>query len=411
VSTGRGKTSGFLLEVTKVSVIFIAFYLLQTQILEVREDVYGRASGIAFAEARTTTQADRRIERALEDSAVELARAKESLEVTRRRLEEERDQLRTLIERRSGELEAALRSQIDIGGKRLESLELLADANAQVLGRLQGSVVKDAALMKRKMISPTVQLRGNGTVGSGVLIYSEAQAESSSPAVATSFVLTASHVVQEVVGESLRERMIVGELLIHADDTSEDPESYTAELVIFDTAKDLALLRVNSSRRFPCLAELASRVELDLLDVFSPAYAVGCPLGNRPMPTLGEISSKSKVVSDQTFWMLNAPTFFGNSGGGIYQIPSYRLVGVSSMIYTYGKRSPTVVPHMGLFVPLSTIFDWLDAASLGFVYQRRAIPRERVEDLVYLEREAGRPIPAAAASHEATTGVESDPEH
>ena len=29
------------------------------------------------------------------------------------------------------------------------------------------------------------------------------------------------------------------------------------------------------------------------------------------------------------------------------------------MIYTYGKRSPMVVPHMGLFVPLSQVRSWL----------------------------------------------------
>ena len=28
--------------------------------------------------------------------------------------------------------------------------------------------------------------------------------------------------------------------------------------------------------------------ELSRLDVFAPAYAVGCPLGNQPLPTLGE---------------------------------------------------------------------------------------------------------------------------
>lgn len=64
--------------------------------------------------------------------------------------------------------------------------------------------------------------------------------------------------------------------------------------------------------------------------------------------------------------MINAPTFFGNSGGGIFMVSTGRLVGISSMIYTYGKRQPMVVPHMGLFVPLETVRSWL--AREGYAY-------------------------------------------
>jgi S1-C subfamily serine protease len=95
------------------------------------------------------------------------------------------------------------------------------------------------------------------------------------------------------------------------------------------------------------------------LSVFDTVYAVGCPLGNQPLPTFGEISSQYKPVGDEIFWMVSAPTFFGNSGGGIFLSGEGQLVGISSMIYTYGKRSPMVVPHMGLFVPLQTVRSWL----------------------------------------------------
>jgi hypothetical protein len=85
---------------------------------------------------------------------------------------------------------------------------------------------------------------------------------------------------------------------------------------------------------------------------------------------VGEVSTKSKVVGDQVFWMLNAPTFFGNSGGGIYLGSTCQLIGISSMIYTYGKASPAVVPHMGLFVPLETLYDWLDTKGYSFIWRR-----------------------------------------
>ena len=38
------------------------------------------------------------------------------------------------------------------------------------------------------------------------------------------------------------------------------------------------------------------------------------------------------------------------------------------MIYTYGKRQPMVVPHMGLFVPLETVRSWLETEGYGHFF-------------------------------------------
>jgi S1-C subfamily serine protease len=166
---------------------------------------------------------------------------------------------------------------------------------------------------------------------------------------------------------------------------------FSAKLVLFDCRRDIALLRLNSSRQFKQVAALTTLKELSSVDIFTKAYAVGCPLGNRPLPTLGEISSKKKIVGDQVFWMLSAPTYFGNSGGGVYLADNCRLIGVSSMIYTYGKINPTVVPHMGLFVPLETVYRWLDSEGYSFLHERRPIPKEMFWKLVYHESAAPAP--------------------
>jgi S1-C subfamily serine protease len=251
--------------------------------------------------------------------------------------------------------------------------------------------------MKRRMIYPTVQLKGNGTVGSGILVYSEPQhgiGEEGGSTVHTTLVLTAYHVVLEVMGERA-ERGMVDEVHVVKDADTSATEVFGAKLVLFDRARDVALLRLNSERRFEKVVDFLPPAELTSVDIFSKAYAVGCPLGNRPLPTLGEVSSKSKIVSDQVFWMLSAPTFFGNSGGGVYLAENCRLIGVSSMIYTYGKTNPTVVPHMGLFVPLETVYRWLDAEGYAFVHQRTPIPQEMLWKLAYVEKSA--PVPRAAS--------------
>jgi hypothetical protein len=171
--------------------------------------------------------------------------------------------------------------------------------------------------MKRKMVHPTVLLKGNGTVGSGVIVYSEPMPGAAEGAVRpyATFVITAYHVVMEVLGGQTD----VGRVEEIQVSQGEDPtfvEVFSGLLVLCDRARDVALLKLNTSRKFEDVADLTPRDELNRVDIFARAYAVGCPLGNRPLPTIGEVSSKSKIVADQVFWMLSAPTFFGNSGGG-----------------------------------------------------------------------------------------------
>ncbi|MCZ6794211.1 MAG: serine protease [Planctomycetota bacterium] len=404
----RESTKAFVSEALTVLAIVTAFYLLQTQIFQVRYDIYGRTSGLALAQERTETElgdTQRYVQDLIQDSTLELARAREGFDESLEKFRRERDELVLLLSQKTRELEQGLSDRLERERRGLRSLEEKAEANSTLLETLKLSFVKDVERMKHSMIFPTVQLRGNGTVGSGVLIYSRAQPELEKTSVHTTFALTACHVVQEVLAETLEPGRNVDEVRILGGDGTQFSELYSAQLVLFDVDRDIALMRVNSSRRFPHLAGLLPLDEFEKLDIFSPAYAVGCPLGNRPMPTLGEISSKTKVVGEQNFWMLNAPTFFGNSGGGIYHTPRYELIGVSSMIYTYGKQNPTVVPHMGLFVPVDTIYGWLEENGFQFIYRGRPVPRHFREELVYVdEGKTFSPRPAAAGPE-----VTSDP--
>ena len=62
-------------------------------------------------------------------------------------------------------------------------------------------------------------------------------------------------------------------------------------------------------------------------------------------------------------WMISAPTYIGNSGGGIFRVADHRLVGIFSKIYTHGSARTTIVPHMGLATPLPVIYEWLDRSG------------------------------------------------
>jgi len=378
-----------IVESLKLLVLVGGFFILQHQILGVRYDVYGGKAAVAHAEFRGyEEQAALRdqVEVAFSECTADLLQARQRLELTLKRLDRERENLREVMDLRTGAMESSVRGWLESEQSQLETLQFSVETDTARLDRVYSSLWKNPEEMKRRMIYPTVQLKGNGTVGSGVIVYSEPQPDLGSSETSknyATFILTAYHVVLEVMGDRSDSGVVEQIYVLAADQDAE--LLHEGKLVLFDRDRDLALLRLNAKRRFDQVAQLMPMEELDAVDIFARAYAVGCPLGNRPLPTIGQISSKSKVVSDQTLWMLSAPTFFGNSGGGVYLAENCCLIGVSSMIYTYGRTHPAVVPHMGLFVPLKEIYVWFDAEGYSFVHERRAIPREMLWKLAYLE--------------------------
>lgn len=209
--------------------------------------------------------------------------------------------------------------------------------------------------ISQKMILPIVQLRGNGTVGSAVVIASQPTPEGG----AKTYLLTAYHVVQEILeGDGAKPGVLESIRFLDPDSLELSDVDHQGRLLAFEECSDVALVLIEHDQVWPYLARLPGQSEQSL-EVMDEVCCVGCPLGNKPLPTTGQVSSLVKKVSGATFYMVNAPTFFGNSGGGVFRLDNGQIVGVSSMIYTYGKKQPMVVPHMGLFAPWATVEEFL----------------------------------------------------
>jgi len=275
------------------------------------------------------------------------------------------NEIKTALTRETAELAESLEKAIGKERKAVLCVAERSSTNTRELELLKKRLERNTHRMKEWMIYPTVQLRGNGTVGSGVIVSSRPDDAGHPDKGATTLILTAYHVVLEVTKENSRD--LVRDVRIMGEGGALLEKTYTAEVLTFDRSRDVALLKLNARERFPYVARIAPPREVDRIDVFEPAYAVGCPLGNVPIPTAGQITTKRKLVDNHNFWMINAPTYFGNSGGGIYLARDGRLIGISSMIYTYGRANPTVVPHLGLFVPINDIVPWLEREGFGFI--------------------------------------------
>lgn len=230
---------------------------------------------------------------------------------------------------------------------------------------LTARFLPDPHELNRELLAPTVQLNGDDTVGSGTMVYSQTNERSGE---VESYVLTSYHVVRNILADSPSAKRNGISVTIY--DGAERLEE-RADLVSQDERIDAALLKLRSQEQYDNLARIIALAEAHKVRVWERIYAVGCPLGNDPIPTQGEISSVSNELKGSNYWMINAPTYFGNSGGGVYLANSRELVGVFSKIYTHGRGNPVVVPHMGLCTPIDLIYAWLERDGYSFVVDDR----------------------------------------
>ncbi|HEV3029302.1 MAG TPA: serine protease [Planctomycetota bacterium] len=260
-----------------------------------------------------------------------------------------------------------LRNRVDqsegvLADARAEFSQLRAESNAGIDRALRMLDPKagepDPALLQHDILTPSVQVNVKGNVGGGTLLFSRGT---------HSYVITACHVVQKIIPGHDEETREPVEVTLY-DDKGVPADTIDADLVAWDDRKDVALLRLRLVRELPNPAKLATRETLRGIHVFTPIYAVGCPLGHDPLPTLGEIATLNKEVNGERFWMMNAPTIFGNSGGGVFHRQTRELIGVSVMVCTYDGAVSTPVPHLGIMVSLETVYDWLDELHYPFIY-------------------------------------------
>ena len=262
--------------------------------------------------------------------------------------------------------DAKLSEQYALLNAQMSEAEAKADESKRLVAALGEEVhtPRDLQQMWEELVAPVVQLAGDSSVGSGVLLESRFDEKRDTY---FTYLITAWHVVRDIQeGPSPREAPVP--VTIYSQDGTLRREK--AHLVCYDAGIDAALLEVLTDDELPHGARIPSRAALDKVRIFDEVYAVGCPLGNDPIPTRGEISTSNHVVDDERYWMINAPTYIGNSGGGIFHSETHALLGIFSKIYTHGSVRPTIVPHMGLMTPLTTIYDWLATQGYDVVAQQ-----------------------------------------
>ena len=111
---------------------------------------------------------------------------------------------------------------------------------------------------------------------------------------------------------------------------------------------------------------------LDQIDVFDEVFAIGCQLGQKPIPTKGVVS---QLIQDDHYLglMCDAPISPGSSGGGIFREYDghYYLIGISQKI---GVAHNQFIPHLSYAISIKVVLDLMHENDMSHMVDGVSLP-------------------------------------
>jgi S1-C subfamily serine protease len=145
--------------------------------------------------------------------------------------------------------------------------------------------------------------------------------------------------------------------------------TFDAEIIAWDKPLDIAILKTKCSERHPYVAKIYPRGKGDNIKLGTPMISCGCSLAHEPFFTFGNLSSKHDQIDAKEYWMTTANVIFGNSGGPVFLDGTYEYLGNTARVATQQMGfGYDVITWMGFFVPIDSIFGFLEEAFMQFIY-------------------------------------------
>lgn len=192
------------------------------------------------------------------------------------------------------------------------------------------------------------------------------------------FILTNAHVtrlrltkkieiINIITGENKEQLIDTGCRVIVFDKTTDECETFDADVVAEDVINDLAVLSFRTSRILS-VARIATINMLKEVCVFDEIFAVGCQLGMTPIPTRGIISKitiYTKGQKQSITYNMTSHTTPGSSGGGLFKEYGghYYLIGIPYTAYV--SSNGQIMPHLAKSISIVTARDFIDKNTGG----------------------------------------------
>ena len=237
--------------------------------------------------------------------------------------------------------------------------------------------VKD---VHEKILYPVSRVRAADSGGSGVLVYSKE--DSQRPGEYINIALTCEHVIAknvtvkdewDTVLKREVKRDVTTEVTIEMFDYDNSEvvsaNSIKADIIAYDKNHDLAAVRLHSKKQMPYVASLVAKDAIKCLQIADPVWVSGCSLLHDPFPNPGTLTYLREMIDQKAYIMQNAPSIFGNSGGGLFHGVTGELLGLTSRItVTQLGFGVDVQSWMGFSTHPDRLYEFFEHQELQFLY-------------------------------------------
>jgi len=242
------------------------------------------------------------------------------------------------------------------------------------------------------MIYPVVRVRYERVGGSGLVIYSKPTPENKS--VYETYVLTCHHVIEDAI-KFIEEWSPLAGRNVKTEDRAEvqveifeyeglsrlvGGTTYNAEIMAWDKQLDIALLKIKSQRKVEYIAKMYPKGKGDKIYLGMPVCSVGCSLGHEPIINYGTLTGKHDRMENKEYWMSTANIIFGNSGGAEFLKDTHEYIGITARVSGVNLGfSVDIITWMGFFVPITSIYKFIDKQLFMFLYDSNYTSKQCAE--------------------------------
>lgn len=236
------------------------------------------------------------------------------------------------------------------------------------------------ASLHEEILYPVTRIRTDKAGGSGVLIYSGA--DQKKPERYINIVLTCQHVIDDAIklrddwDPVLRKDVkrdffepVTVELFDYEGSKLLSANSRSADIIAYDKHHDLAAVKLHDTRQMPYVATVIPQERIEALRLFEKVWVSGCSLLHDPFANPGTLTYLRELIDQKTYLMCNAPSIFGNSGGGLFQDEGHFLLGLTSRITGIQVGfGVDIMTWMGFSTHPDRLYEFFQHQELQFIY-------------------------------------------
>ena len=233
--------------------------------------------------------------------------------------------------------------------------------------------------LHEKILYPVTRVKAGKAGGSGVLVYSKPDPKDSSKFI--NIILTCQHVIDGAISvkdewDSLLKREIKKDIMEEVSvevfdyDGSKiaSANSSQAEIIAYDKQHDLAAVKLNNTRPQDYVADIYPKESIVDMKLFDEVWTSGCSLLHDPFSNKAELTYLREIIEQKSYIMYNAPSIFGNSGGGVFH-GNGGLLGLCSRITNIQLGfGIDVMTWMGFGTHPSRLYEFFEHQELQFIY-------------------------------------------